>query len=59
VKELVKIRVKTRVPSKGGKSDFITTALSVVEQAIGEHMDGSVRMTGASKQAADLNKKIA
>ena len=30
-----------RSKSKGKKLDFTTTALSVVEQAIGEHMDGS------------------
>jgi hypothetical protein len=30
-----------KVRSKGTKLDFTATALSVVEQAIGEHMDGS------------------
>ena len=30
-----------RANSKGTKLDFTATALSVVEQAIGEHMDGT------------------
>ena len=32
---------KSRKTLKGKKLDFTTTALSIVERAIGEHMDGS------------------
>jgi hypothetical protein len=38
----VKVHIqKVRKTAKGKKLDFTTTALSVVERAIGERMDGS------------------
>ena len=46
-----------KVRSKGTKLDFTATALSVVEQAIGEHMDGSPLDTRvALKESAAVSR---